>query len=341
MRRLALLPLLLVLPAGANAAPNLRTLAVSSTPIRALAQDDGRVAWFSWTHSRRCNGRVFVLSGRSVTALPAAPASTCRWPVEQFPVRLALSGRRAVWSLIAAGNITEQYVFTSSLTAPRERELATLYHDTDSAGEWLTALAGDAPAAVYAVVRTRYTDESGSTLQIGGAVRRLSGGTLPVAAAKLALDGFLAATAEATGVDRRGMPIAGPGARIEAWDLRSGSLGWVIAPGTVRALEFAYPFVVAFLTVDGERKLWVFNITNGTSAMSAVPRDASGLSTDGSVTIVFRTGQTIYAIGPGDAPRRVVARAHATPIGLSLEGTRVVWAENIRGRGYVRAVSLD
>jgi hypothetical protein len=30
----------------------------------------------------------------------------------------------------------------------------------------------------------------------------------------------------------------------------------------------------------------------------------------------------------------------ATPVGLSIAGTRVAWAENVRGRGYVRAVGV-
>jgi hypothetical protein len=36
----------------------------------------------------------------------------------------------------------------------------------------------------------------------------------------------------------------------------------------------------------------------------------------------------------------VVARAAGTPIGLSLQGDRLAWAENVNGSGRIRAITL-
>jgi hypothetical protein len=173
---------------AASTAPE--TLAVAAGPIAAFAQDRNRIAWFSWTHERRCNGSVFVhaLAGGRTHRLPSS-GFTCRFPVETFPVRLALAGSRAAWTLSAAGNITEQYLFSASVGAPRERQVAALYHDTDSTGAWLTGLTGDRGTIAYSVVNTRYADEGGSALEIGGAVRGLARAPLDVPAAKVALDG--------------------------------------------------------------------------------------------------------------------------------------------------------
>jgi hypothetical protein len=54
----------------------------------------------------------------------------------------------------------------------------------------------------------------------------------------------------------------------------------------------------------------------------------------------LRIGRDIYAVGARTGTRRLLARAGATPIGLSMAGRRVAWAENRGGRAYVRAVTL-
>jgi hypothetical protein len=36
-----------------------------------------------------------------------------------------------------------------------------------------------------------------------------------------------------------------------------------------------------------------------------------------------------------------VAETVGAPIGLSLEGNRVAWAENVKGRGRIRALNLS
>ncbi len=71
----------------------------------------------------------------------------------------------------------------------------------------------------------------------------------------------------------------------------------------------------------------------------AIPRTASSLSVSGS-DVVFRTGNRIWLLDMRTRRRRVVARAARTPVGLSIEGRRIVWAEGFGKGGRVRVVFL-
>ena len=48
--------------------------------------------------------------------------------------------------------------------------------------------------------------------------------------------------------------------------------------------------------------------------------------------------RTIWLFRPHGLVRLAVAQV--TPVGLSIEGRRVAWAENLNGRGRIRAVTL-
>lgn len=53
-------------------------------------------------------------------------------------------------------------------------------------------------------------------------------------------------------------------------------------------------------------------------------------------TVVYRSGLDIYVAGRNELLR---VRAAATPIGPSIEAGRVAWAENVGGRGRIRALT--
>ena len=53
--------------------------------------------------------------------------------------------------------------------------------------------------------------------------------------------------------------------------------------------------------------------------------------------VVYRPGKTIYLLDAKNLTARVLAQAHSVPIGLSIEGHRVAWAENTDGRGRIEA----
>jgi hypothetical protein len=67
-----------------------------------------------------------------------------------------------------------------------------------------------------------------------------------------------------------------------------------------------------------------------------VPRGTAELDVDGQ-TIVYRFGRSIYVMAPSGLYR---PKASGKPIGLSVEGRRIAWAENVGKRRRIRAVTL-
>ena len=57
-------------------------------------------------------------------------------------------------------------------------------------------------------------------------------------------------------------------------------------------------------------------------------------------TIVYRVGRSLRAVDIETHGVRALARVAAAPIGLSLEGRRLAWAENLNGSARIRALYL-
>ena len=53
---------------------------------------------------------------------------------------------------------------------------------------------------------------------------------------------------------------------------------------------------------------------------------------------MFRVGRSIRAVATSTHRLRILARAAATPVGLSIEGNRAAWAENLRRGARIRAL---
>ena len=58
-------------------------------------------------------------------------------------------------------------------------------------------------------------------------------------------------------------------------------------------------------------------------------------------TLVYRVGRSIFAMKAGRGRPRRIATAASTPVGLSVVGRRIAWAENLGGQARVRAVTLS
>ena len=71
-----------------------------------------------------------------------------------------------------------------------------------------------------------------------------------------------------------------------------------------------------------------------------LPLGASPELSVGNSAIVFRVGRSIRVVDVHTKRIRTVAKAAGTPIGLSIAGNRVAWAENVAGRGRIRAITL-
>jgi len=83
---------------------------------------------------------------------------------------------------------------------------------------------------------------------------------------------------------------------------------------------------------------WYDAATGKLSGSVAVPSATSPELTASDQLIVFRVGRSIRAANVATHHVTTLTEAAGTPIGLSLEGTRLAWAENVGGRGRIRAL---
>ena len=101
--------------------------------------------------------------------------------------------------------------------------------------------------------------------------------------------------------------------------------------------------VVALLSdlSNGSKRISAFDARTGSPrGVFRVARGTTGaLASDGQV-VLFSVGRTIRSLDVRTGEVRVLTRTGGTPIGLSVSGRRVAWAENSRDRGLIRALRL-
>ena len=351
-------------PAGAKATP--QTLFTSSTGvIQAFAQDGPLLAWFA-PSTKACNV-VWVLSldngGR--IRLPDQTSTaynvTCRWEVAP-PVNLALAGVDVLWTLREKqAPLPFDYVLGAGVSDRRERRFQEVAHTLRrGAGLWLAGVAGDSirtgPDAistlVYATTAVQFVDEiaclsSGDCAMkiAGGGVYRVVGRERPVLvpntrpAVEVAVSGSTVAYVPAAEAGARGVPLAAADIPVELVDVRTGALVARVSPeGTPVAMALAPHMLVMLERTPSGLKLAWYSATTGTGigSVAVPPATVPELSANDQVA-VFRIGRFLHVLTFATSHSRTVAETVGTPIGVSLEGNRLAWAENVKGRGRIRA----
>jgi hypothetical protein len=352
----------LVLAAGvhsATAAPRLETLYLSPPhqQIAAFAQNGPYVAWLA-PSSKGCNVvHVLALANGGQIRLPDESANarnvTCRWEVVP-PVQLALAAEadNVLWTLREPAPLPFDYVLGAGFTDPQERRFGEIAHGNNGTGLWLGGVAGDAKTLVYAVSSVAYVDQvaclaGGSCRRklIGGGIHKIVGrddqlvpGTWATLA--VAVSGSRVADVQAAGVESNGEPFASASLPVEIRDADTGKVLTRIVPRGVPDAVALSARVVATLehSALGLRIAW-YDPANGNPLGSVpVPKDTSPELSAGGRLIVFRVGTSIRSVDVDSHAVRTLTKAAATPVGLSVQGSRVAWAENIRGRGRIRAL---
>jgi hypothetical protein len=334
--------------------------------IDAFAQDGSLLAWFA-PSSKGCNTvRLLSLGFAGGVSLPdespEARNVTCQWDVVP-PVGIALAGTNVLWTLRdRLSPIPFDYLLGAGSTDPRERRFQEIAHAGHGAGLWLGGMAGDSKpgvvSLVYGLTAVAYVDELAClsnkvcTMKISpndGGVYRIVGRDPPIrvpgtnAAIAVAVSGTSVAYIPTGSVGPNGRPLASPGLPIDVRDVESGTLIESIVPkGTPLALALS-PGVLAILerTTLGKQLEWYDSSTGELGGSVAVPAKTSSELTANDQLIVFRVGRSIRAAKVATGTVTTLTTAAATPIGLSLEGTRLAWAENVAGHGRIRALFVD
>src|SRR4051812_16763310 len=161
--------------------------------IEAFAQDGNLLSWFA-AGTRTCNSVwLYSLVDGLLQRLPlqgqSHPNVTCTGPAGP-PLRLALAGANALWTLREPGVFPFDYLLGAGIRDRRERRFQEIAHDNRGRGLWLGSISGDHTTLVYAVTAVNYVDEvsclanpkakRACTLErTGGGVYRLAGRTAP------------------------------------------------------------------------------------------------------------------------------------------------------------------
>ncbi len=354
-------------PAATGATP--QTLYATKTgTIQAFAQDGPLLAWFAQS-TKACNAVwVYSLDNGGNVRLPAQDSTshnvTCRWDVAP-PVGLAIAGSDLLWTLRdRLATLPFDYVLGAGISDTRERRFQEVAHAKRGAGLWLGGVAGDSvrtgaepvSTLAYATAAVQYVDEigclSGGSCQMklaGGGVYRVVGRKPPVLvpntepAVALSVAGGLLAYVPAASAGAHGKPVAAADLPIEIADAATGSpIAHVSPEGTPVAIALA-PHVLATLerTTGGLVLDW-YSATTGLR-LGSIPAPAAtvpSLSANDQVA-VFRIGRFLHVLTYATSHSRTVAETSGTPIGVSLEGSRLAWAENVGGRGRIRALMLN
>lgn len=340
----------------APAEPKIQTLYVRPHgTIVAFAQDGPLVSWFA--PGKPCNTvQVRSLANGLQVPLPTQGSArnvTCKWDVRSN-VGLALGGTSVLWTLRESAPIPFDYLVGAGVGDQKERRFQEVAHTKRGSGLWLGGIAGDGSTLVYAVTSVDFKDEAGCLagtgsceLKVaGGGVYRVVGRQQPELvpgsgpAVKVAASGDHVAYVSTSTVGKDGRPAADP--RIDVVDATTGTPVSSIAPeGTPVALAFA-PHVLATLerTPLGLRLAWYDPQTGVPSGSIPVAHAASPELTASDQLIVFHVGRSLRAVDVATSSVRTLGKAAATPIGLSLEGGRLAWADNVRGTGRIRALYI-
>lgn len=343
--------------------PHPQTLyTLPNTTVAAFARDGDLVAWFAPSR-KRCNEvHVLSLANGLNTTLPKQTSGarnvTCRWDTAGTHVGIALGGTNAIWTLGETSPIPFDYLIGASVADPRERRFQEIAHTTRGSGLWLTGISGDGATLVYSVTSVDYVDEAGCLAGtgtcdlkiVGGGVYRMSGRDAPKLVAGTDHTGAVAVSASsgavayvpASAVGKDGHPLAVSGVPVEIVDPGTGSsIAHVTTQGVPLAIALT-PKLLATLerTTIGLRIAWYDRATGSAAGSVPVSAKASPELTATDRTIVYRVGRSIRAVDVASHDLSSLARAAAVPVGLSLEGRRLAWAENLKSTARIRTLAI-
>jgi hypothetical protein len=356
----AALAAVLAQPAAASQKP--QTLwSPPHTRIAAFAQDGQTIAWVG-SHGTRCNTvHLQSLANGIGYDLPSqsAPNVTCKfvWSRDE-PVGLALAGAHALWSLPQTSPLSLNYLLGAGVApADRaERRVLEVAHNARGVGQWLGGIAGSGATLTYAVTTVDWDDEAGCLAGTGPCTLTKTGGGVYVVRGRqpVRVHGALAAVEVATAggniayvptgrLDKNGRPRPSADLPIEIVDAGSGQAVSSVVPQGVPIAITLSTHVLATLerTPLGLRLAWYDASTGHARGSIPVPKTTSAWLSASDQLIVFRVGKSIRGVSVATHRSRLIAKASATPVGLSLEGGRLAWAENLNGLSRIRAVYVS
>jgi hypothetical protein len=287
------------------------------SPVTALAVDGNRVAFGTGSRAGHAGGEVFVWNLGTGRTTKVSGRRTGEWPYSDSGglSEVVLAGSRVAWILrIGANSSSSDLLFASSLTRPRERQVASVQRtaaDCGSmgphcAGKWIGGLVG----AGERILANRYTTGGGGKGKVAGVHHAVtSGGLYALAGTALQPLASGTTTVEAAYGDRGRVAVLRPNGSVGLYT-SAGKRLLSVTP-TPRAAEVALNGR-NLLVLEYGGTLALYDSSTGSLRKTLRTRgDAKldqNLGVQGNVAI-YTTG---VGFGPGDFSRSTL---HAVNLG--------------------------
>lgn len=324
-------------------------------PVYGFAQDRNMLVWAAEeAQQKNCPlVRSRDLSSRSQTVIGEAGDYMC----DEYGFWIAAAGTRALW----AGFEPANHPIGSIVVGGRgqtPRRVGGLASDYSESGDVVVDVVGDGTTLAYATVfvvpndwDACYPEDSprAKTCRFrvrGGVVKRIEG-TKAISIPRVAASAAIAVSAGKLAIvpaDLRWGHVlhARENGPLEIRDVRTGRLALDLRPrGEVVAVALSKTVVAALVREGGVQRLEVYDLQTG-ARRSSVPvgaKAAPELSAAGTA-VVYHDRKVIRILRAGEQTTWLVAIAAGEPFDLSIEGGRVVWAENKHGEGRIQAMHL-
>jgi Tol biopolymer transport system component len=109
--------------------------------------------------------------------------------------------------------------------------------------------------------------------------------------------------------------------------------------GDANAVALGPSYVALLVDHEPGVRVELYNLNGSFRKAAAVPANVRNVSAAGR-TVVFATGRVIRRMDAITGAVTTLATARRKPVGLTIEGRRIVWAENVRGRGRIVGLTL-
>jgi hypothetical protein len=331
-----------------------RTLVVLPVRISDFAQDGDELTWMSGRCAEYARPPFDRITIRAVAGgRPQVLSQTvCGIWSEPDLTGVALAGSQTLfWWPVEGGNGTFYQLATEAPGDARAAKLG-IFERGPGFGNEITGAGGAGDTLIYAVadwttgnacisqpVPCVHSVAGGSVWRVAdGKAVRVSGVPVP-AALGVSADEIAVAPAQRRW-SGRDLPIpAAANGSVEIRDARTGGLRARFTPhGRVLELAVAGDSAAVLVSDGSVRQIERYDARSGRLLASAqVASSARDLDVAGG-EVIFRVADEIQLFAGG----RVTTLGHASgrPVGLSIEGRRIAWAENVDGRGRIESITL-
>jgi hypothetical protein len=321
---------------GTTATPSAKMVRHLPVPVAALAMDGSRIAYDSsarYVTKPQATNRVLVWdvrTGKTVEVSGEKTAAADSTSTGVGVVQLAIAGSRVAWLVNEGGNLEgDDYLFTSSITNPKERQVASAVRTGDNcpgrqashcAGKWLGGLVG----AGDLIAANRWTTD-GSGAVTAGELDVLGG-------AKLSQIATGADTVLATSADQDRIVVLRSDGTVAMYS-SSGNLLRTVTPSSARAVALNKH---ALVVLTKTRTLELYYAPSGRFSKKCPVHGTQtphSLDVQGDIA-VYTVGDSVHAQDLGSCKDRVIGTLHNRIAFARIDSAGLAYAANGTGKTF-------